>query len=119
MNQVYAFTLTLIACILWVYGDTCIAFALEASETEKIHANNLWTICDAIAKSFTMLSLALLTTGCFREWAAFMFALSVNNLLDELFFDPTQIGVNEYVILIGLTIYYTFKITRNIYATPR
>lgn len=119
MNQVYAFTLTLLACILWVYGDSCIAFALEGSETEQIHATNLWMLCDAIAKSFTMLSLALLTTGYFREWAAFMFALSVNNLMDELFFDPTMIGINEYVILIALTIYYTFKLTKNYYANSR
>lgn len=29
-----------------------------------------------------------------------LLSLTINNLLDELFFNPTQIGVNEYVLLI-------------------
>lgn len=119
MKTVVSFVLTFAACLFWVYGHSCVAFALELSEAEQIHATNVWMLCDAVAKSFTMLSLVLITTGYYREWLCFMFALSINNVMDELFFSPTAIGLNEYVILIALSIYYTFKLTKNYYANTR
>ena len=119
MKTVAAFIFTIAALLFWVYGHSCVAFALELSDAEQIHATNIWMLCDAMAKSFTMLSLVLITTGYYREWVCFMFALSVNNVMDEVFFSPTAIGLNEYVILIALIIYYTFKITKNYYANPR
>jgi hypothetical protein len=45
----------------------------------------------------------------------FMFALTINNLMDELFFDPLSIGVNEYAILLITAIYYTIKISKAMY----
>lgn len=119
MNRVVSFVLAFAACIFWVYGHSCVAFALELSENEQIHATNVWMLCDAMAKCATMLAFVLITTGYYREWVSFMLALSINNFMDELFFSPTEIGLNEYVILVALAIYYTFKITRNYYANSR
>jgi hypothetical protein len=115
MNQIVAFLCTFIAFFLWCYGHSAIAFSLELSESAQIHATNVWMTCDAIAKSLTFLALVLLTTGYFREWLMFMFALTINNLMDELFFDPLSIGVNEYAILLITAIYYTIKISKAMY----
>ena len=38
--------------------------------------------------------------------------LSVNNLIDEIFFDPTQIQVNEYVLSLIIIIHTLWQATR-------
>lgn len=119
MNSITAFLCTFIACFLWVYGHSCIAMTLNLDEVAQINATNVWMMCDAFAKSLTILALVLLTTGYFREWLMFMFALTINNVMDELFFEPLQIGVNEYCILLILAIYYTAKISKAMYGVPK
>lgn len=119
MNNIAAFLCTFIACILWVYGHSSVALSLHLSEQMQIIATNTWMLCDAVAKSFVFLALVLLTTGYFREWLMFMFGLTINNLLDELFFDPLKIGINEYCILVILAIYYSSKITRAMYGNSK
>lgn len=119
MNNVAAFLCTFVACFLWVYGYSLVAATTMLDDVAQIHATNVWMMCDAFAKSLTILALVLLTTGYFREWLMFMFALTINNVMDELFFEPLQIGVNEYCILLILAIYYTAKISRAMYGAPK
>lgn len=38
-----------------------------------------------------------------------IFALSIGNLLDELYFDPTKLGINEIVLVCVLPIIWLFK----------
>jgi len=45
--------------------------------------------------------------------AFLLICLAVNNLLDELFFDPKKNGINEIILLLGIPIiYYVRKILR-------
>jgi hypothetical protein len=119
MKNIVAFMCTLFACFLWIYGHSSVALTYYLDDIAQVHATNVWMLCDAFAKSFVILALVLLTTGYFREWLMFMFALTLNNIMDELFFEPLKIGVNEYCILLLLAIYYTSKITRGIYGAKQ
>lgn len=42
-----------------------------------------------------------------------LFCLSINNFLDECFFDPTKNGINEIVIVFFILIFWYFKNIRN------
>lgn len=43
----------------------------------------------------------------------FLLCISINNLLDELIFDPTKIGINEYFLLVSIPIIWLIKRKRN------
>lgn len=43
-----------------------------------------------------------------------LFSLSLNNLLDELFFNPTQIGVNEISLLLIVPLIWYLKSRKNV-----
>lgn len=42
-----------------------------------------------------------------------LFGLSINNLLDELIFNPTKLGYNELFISIALPLIWLIKYNRN------
>lgn len=48
----------------------------------------------------------------FNKIATIGFWFSINNLLDEIFFDPTKFGINEYIFAI-IVIIITFKKKNN------
>jgi hypothetical protein len=119
MKNVATFLLTLAAFMLWMYGQTSVAFSVELSEAAQIHATNVWMACDAVAKCLVIVSLVIWTDGYLREWLLFMLGLTLNNAMDEFFFDPLSIGINEYILLVFLAIYYSQRITKNLYAPTR
>jgi len=43
-----------------------------------------------------------------------LFGLSLNNLCDELFFNPTELGINEQFLFVFIIIIGYFKYIRNI-----
>lgn len=122
MNKAISFTLSVIAFFIWVYGYAvvgAVARIPDASEIAQRHATNTWMWCDAVAKSIFILAFTTITTGYYREWLAFVFTLSINNLLDELFFDPLHLGLNEIFIALCFAVYFTYKITRALYAVKQ
>jgi len=42
-----------------------------------------------------------------------LFGLSLNNLLDELFFNPTELGYNEIAFAISIPLIWFYKTTNN------
>jgi len=42
-----------------------------------------------------------------------LFCLSINNLLDELFFNPTELGVNELAFAISIPLIWLYKSNSN------
>ena len=38
-----------------------------------------------------------------------LFALCIGNFIDELFFNPTEIAINEFILIFSLPIIWTFK----------
>ncbi len=78
-------------------------------------ATTFWMTFNALAKTFAFLSLYKLlkaTDRVLRSFAFTMFILSLNDLLDELFFNPYYFQINEVL----LTIVLTWYITQNFYA---
>lgn len=119
MKTPIQFILTFIAFWLWIYGYTNMAANIHGTEEQQIAATNAWALCDSIAKSLFIFAFVMMTTGYFREWLTFIFLLSINNLLDETFFNPYQLGWNEWLIAAVFVGYYAHKITKGIYATKQ
>lgn len=109
--RMFSFLLTVMAFCLWVVGYMYAAWSVDGSLEDQIQATNVWMLNDALAKVMMVSAFALMVKGAFREWLWFIAAVAVNSLLDELFFDPLALGVNEWLISILLSVYYTFKIT--------
>jgi hypothetical protein len=42
-------------------------------------------------------------------WSFFLLCGSINNLLDELFFDPTKLGLNELALLVIIPLIWIYK----------
>ena len=59
-----------------------------------------------LAISFVLLFWELLDKGLFARLGLWF---AVNNLVDELFFDPTKFAVNEYIFAITITIYEVWQ----------
>jgi len=119
MKSSILFTLTFIAFWLWIYGYSVASGSVGATEDVQINATNIWMLCDAAGKSLFCISLAFYFGGYLREWFIFLACLSLNNVLDEIYFDPFSLGWNEAVIFVLLVAYYSHKITRLIYGTPK
>jgi hypothetical protein len=62
-----------------------------------------------IAVALVLLFWELIGAGL---WARLGLWFAVNNLLDELFFDPTKIAINEYIFAIIITTFETWQATR-------
>jgi len=62
-----------------------------------------------IAAALVLLFWELLKFGLFARLGLWF---AVNNLIDEVFFDPTKFAVNEYVFAITITIYELWRATQ-------
>lgn len=60
----------------------------------------------------TMLSIVIFNKYKTFFWAFFLLCGSINNLLDELLFNPTKLGWNELVLIIFIPAIWLYK-TRN------
>ena len=119
MKNTILFVMTFIAFWLWIYGYTTAAASVGATTDIQEAATTIWMLCDAVAKSLFAMALAIFVGGYLREWFIFLACLSLNNVLDEIYFDPFSLGWNEAVIFVLLVAYYSHKITRLIYGTPK
>ena len=119
MKASVLFALTFIAFWLLIYGYSVASASVGASEEVQINATNIWMLCDAGGKSLFCISLAYYFGGYLREWFIFLACLSLNNVLDELYFDPFTLGWNEAGIFVFLVAYYSHKITRLIYGVAK
>ena len=95
---------TLLALISW----------LAAYVGEPLFEAGYWFTLDALAKFFLTGAVALVATDqLFRIIACSLFMLACSNLSDELFFDNTTTGWNEYVfgmIVIAYAVYKSLKL---------
>lgn len=119
MKNAILFVMTFVAFWLWIYGYSVSSAAVNANVEFQIHATNVWMLCDATAKALFALSLAIFFDSYLREWFIFLSCLSINNVLDELYFDPLRLGWNEAAIFIIVLVYYTFRITKAIYGAAK
>jgi hypothetical protein len=105
------------AFALWVAAYSFAAYVYHhPGFVSDTYATDVWMICDAVAKCFAILTAIVLTNGYYRQWLVFVFTVAVNNVLDELLFDPYGIGINEAAITVVLACYYTHNICKLIYA---
>lgn len=120
MKTFKAFLLSILAFATWITGYIFMAHHVSnlGLYTDSF-ATDVWMMCDAIAKCLIIAVLLLLTTGYFHQWLMFVFSVAVNNLLDELLFDPYTLGLNEAGITVLLAIYYTTQINKALYESRR
>ena len=119
MKNTILFVMTFIAFWLWIYGYTTAGASVGASEDVQEAATTIWMLCDAVAKSLFAMALAIFVGGYLREWFIFLSVLSLNNIIDELYFNPFALGWNEIAIFMILLVYYTHRITRLIYGSSK
>lgn len=107
MKAPIVLTLMLAAMLAWLIGYSVAPLGFDSA----------YFICDAIAKLCVTLSLyTLLNNHDFtvKLTATVLMASAFSNLIDELFFDPTAISVNEYVFVLLIALYTIYH-----YATKR
>jgi len=115
-----AFLVSVLALLTWAFGYTLVAYTYHhPSFVTDVFATDMWMLTDAIAKCLMIIMALLLTTGYFHQWLMFVFSVAVNNLLDELLFDPYTLGFNEAAITVALAIYYTTQINKAVYESRR
>jgi hypothetical protein len=122
MNQktFAAFLVSLLALCTWMFGYILVAYTFHHPYfVTDIFVTDMWMLSDAIAKCLIIVVLLMLTTGYFHQWLMFVFSVAVNNLLDELWFDPYTLGLNEAAITVLLAVYYTTQINKALYAARR
>lgn len=115
MKTAIILTITVLAFIISCFGYLKIANSVNLDEAAQIAATNTWMLCDAVSKCMWVLATVMLTTTYVRQWLLFIFAVTVNNLMDELWFNPFTLGWNEAVIIVVLAVYYSYSITRSFY----
>jgi len=112
-----AFFLSLLALLCWCAGYLTVAYTYHHQGwVADEFATDIWMLCDAFGKSLIILACMALSSELLRQWLTFIFFLSINNILDEVWFNPYSLGWNEAAITVVLAIYYTTQITKAIYA---
>jgi hypothetical protein len=74
---------------------------------------HVYDIGMAIGIMLLVWSIHLSATGWYRKFSLGFLVLCMSNVVDEFFFDPTEIQINEYIAasLILLIIVFEYKIT--------
>lgn len=85
----------------------------------SISARHLWYINklffyigDALAWPIALGIIVWLTVGYAQIIAEAIFLLTLSNLLDEVFFDPVTIGINEYVFFTIITVWTIIRLRK-------
>lgn len=107
MNAPIVLICMLAAMLAWLIGYTLAPLGFD----------DAYFICDAIAKLLVTLALYRLIDKHYyyhKIVASILLASALSNLIDEVFFDPTKISLNEYVFVLTIAIYTTYQ-----YATQR
>lgn len=100
MKYLSALVLVIFALCTTIIGSQCI-WIIE----DEIRATNAWMFCDALSKVLFIGAFWNEAKGLLKHVLFAVFILALNNLADELFFDPLHLGWNEIVMLITITIY--------------
>jgi hypothetical protein len=102
MKTVRTVILVLFAIVTSIIGSQCIWII-----PDEIQATNAWMLCDAISKFLFVGAFWCEAKNTLKHVLFAAMILCLNNLLDELFFDPLRLGWNEIVMLVLITIYTT------------
>lgn len=102
MNAILVLASVLIAMALWLVG-----YALA-----PLGYDDVYFICDAAAKNLLLFAFYRFVDKSLLLLKSTLLVLtfaSLSNLLDELFFDPCLITINEYIfVLIVMIITYRY-----------
>lgn len=107
-------TLTLIfkiTFVLSIINHSFWSFIKEAWDIRIFHPTNALTFVGYLYIIYEFTKRACNVDDRFHSlllWAEIALGAAVSNLLDEMFFDPTKLGINEYIsfaLIIAYTIY--------------
>lgn len=101
---------TALALVLFSLVTSIVGGQMLVLIPDEIKATNTWMLCDAVAKVLFIGAFWLEAKAAMKHILFGCLLIALNNLLDELFFDPLLYGINELVLLFIITIYATFKI---------
>lgn len=99
MSSNNAFVLT-IALIIWVFCHTAWIFV-------GVNTYYIGTAIIILASAYVINSIT--RKGWHKLITRLFLYLALNNIADELFFDPKQFDINEYLTFIFYTIYTIYK----------
>jgi hypothetical protein len=103
-------TKTALALVLFSMATSIVGGQMLVLIPDEIRATNVWMLCDAVAKILFVGAFWLESKGPIKHVLLGCLLIALNNLFDELFFDPLIYGFNELLLLLIITIYATFKI---------
>lgn len=101
---------TALALVLFSIATSVVGSQMLVLIPDEIKATNTWMLCDAVSKIMFIGAFWLEAKGAIKHILFGCLLIALNNLLDELFFDPLLYGLNELILLLIITIYATFKI---------
>lgn len=72
---------------------------------------HIYDIGMAISIMFLVWSIHLSANGLYRIFSLAFLLICMSNVIDELFFDPTRVSVNEYIsaTIILITVLYLYR----------
>lgn len=103
-------TRTALALVLFSIATSIVGSQLLVIIPDEIRATTAWMLCDGVCKVLFVGAFWLEAKGSIKHVLFGVLLLCINNLLDELFFDPLRYGWNELFLLLIITIYATFKV---------
>lgn len=118
MRTYFSFAFALSALCCWLYGYLYLYDFVSAPEELQIEATTSWSLFDAIAKLLICIALFLVVDRWYNLFMAFMVAICMNNLYDELWGNPFKLGLSEVVIFCLLSIYITLRMVM-MYGKPK
>jgi hypothetical protein len=101
---------TRIGLILFSVVTSIVGAQMLVVIPDEIRATNAWMLCDAVSKILFVGAFWLHAKGTLKHLLFGVLFIAINNLVDELFFDPMCYGFNELVLLLIIASYTTFKI---------
>lgn len=95
-------------------------FLLIGSALVFILGQNFWSyvdssfyfICQAFAWVMVYIYIVVTTHSLTKIIAEGILLLSISNLLDELFFNPLKVGINEYVFLLLIIVWTIIRLRK-------